>query len=586
MRFKVKTDLLNNVEMIWSVIESKSKVNIYYIILLLITSAFLEVITIGAVVPLMYILMEINQNNSKNYFVVYLIKNFPNMPSETIAVMVGLTFVVLVIINLVTKNYLLIVQVRTSMNIGRDLSVKAFDKIMRKNYEFHINSNSGEIQSLISKSYQLIYNFIQPIINIISNIVIMAFIIMGLLIINTIATLLVILSLISVYALINFYTIERTLADSKSAAMLQGKVNTIIIESLGGIRDIILNGNYNLHIEKYKCELDKLQKIYGRLQIISNIPKSSIETFGILTLLIVAYFFAKNNDFTNVIPMIGMFALAAQRILPLAQGVYSGMLQIGGNNGNINDALKVIMHPDLNNGKRKRIVFSKNIEFKSVHFKYITRNIDILQNINFRINSGDKVGVVGKTGSGKSTLIDLLMGLIKPIKGGIYVDGIELVDENRTSWMMLISHVPQSIFLINGTISENICIDQNNEVNDAEKIKKSAIDSCIHDDIMKMPDGYATRVGERGLLLSGGQIQRIGIARALFKRRPIIVLDEATSALDEETERKIIDNIKKNYVNTTILIISHRQSTLTNCDKIIHLQNGTVNLVSSKIKAF
>ena len=212
-------------------------------------------------------------------------------------------------------------------------------------------------------------------------------------------------------------------------------------------------------------------------------------------------------------------------------------------------------------------------------FRYQTSDVANLSEINFIIRKGERIGVVGATGSGKSTLIDISMGLLEPASGSVLVDGVPLSRRNIGSWQRSLAHVPQSIFLADATIAENIALGQAKESIDQDLLIQAAKQAQIYDHIRSLPQGFDARIGERGVRISGGQRQRIGIARALYKRADIIILDEATSALDNDTERSVMQSVESMSEDITVIIVAHRISTLHQCDRIIELERGRVKRI-------
>ena len=287
-----------------------------------------------------------------------------------------------------------------------------------------------------------------------------------------------------------------------------------------------------------------------------------------------------NSSNTNmVIPTVGTLAIGAQKLLPYMQQTYGSWTSLIGASASIAHVLKMIELPIDNNYKfykPNKILFQKNIITKDLSLKYADSKNYVFKNLNLIINRGDIVGILGKSGSGKSSFADVFMGLIKPTDGFIKVDGINIYDAKFPSrymdWRNSITHVPQNIFLIDSTIIENITFNTNEEF-DFKKVKDAAKKARIDKYIESLPNGYYTHVGENGVKLSGGQRQRIGIARALYKESEVLIFDEPTSALDQYTEDKIIKTIYNLKGLKTILIISHRVSSLKDCDKLIEFNS-------------
>ena len=275
--------------------------------------------------------------------------------------------------------------------------------------------------------------------------------------------------------------------------------------------------------------------------------------------------------------------MAVQRLLPLGQQVYNGWALINGSSNSIWDTLDVISVTENSDQSYFRNIqalnFDRNISFKNVSFSY-KNDQDFMKNINLTIPKGSKIGIFGSTGSGKSTIMDLLMGFISPTDGSIYIDDVILSDSNIREWQQNISHVPQKIYIQDSNIASNIALSSPNELPDSNLLNSAASKAQILNFVNASPDGFNSKVGENGALLSGGQIQRIGIARALYKNSGVIIFDEPTSALDRETEIKILDTIYSLPKEYTIFIISHNQDAIKDCDILLKLDEGKLEIQS------
>jgi ATP-binding cassette subfamily B protein len=278
------------------------------------------------------------------------------------------------------------------------------------------------------------------------------------------------------------------------------------------------------------------------------------------------------------LPVLGALALGAQRLLPLLQQLYANWAQLNAFQASLADALDLLDQPLPDDVFRKRSVepleFTDAIRFDGVRFRY---NIDgpwVLDNFNLTIPKGARIGFVGSTGSGKSTALDLLMGLLEPTQGQMLVDGQPIIGDRRRAWQQTIAHVPQSIYLSDSTLAENIAFGVPRDAIDHNRVRNAARLAQIADFIEGRPEAYGAFVGERGIRLSGGQRQRIGIARALYKQASVLVFDEATSALDNATEEAVIDAIENLNRDLTILLIAHRLTTVQRCDTIVELGQG------------
>ena len=356
-------------------------------------------------------------------------------------------------------------------------------------------------------------------------------------------------------------------------------------ESLGGIREIIIDNTHNLYIDSYKKIDIDFRMAQSSRTIIGQSPRYWMEAIGMVMIAFFSYYLAKTSDsFISVVPILGTIALAAQRMLPVMQLAYGSWANIQSGSYSMEDILDILNenNPRLEQEDSvKDFSFNHEIVLENVDFYHVNCVDPTLKGINLTIKKGQKIGIVGETGSGKSTLMDIMMGLLIPSSGNIIIDGIKIDFSSLKKWQSKISHVSQAIFLIDANVNENIAFGVTKSQMDYSLIEQSArISESLHF-IKKLKNGLESRVGERGAQLSGGQLQRIGIARALYKEKEVIFFDEATSALDLLTEEKIMSNVFELKNDLTIIMIAHRLETLKNCDFIVELKDGKVNALKS-----
>tara|TARA_Y100001978_G_C23657533_1_gene416840 strand:+ start:126 stop:1289 length:1164 start_codon:yes stop_codon:yes gene_type:complete len=355
-------------------------------------------------------------------------------------------------------------------------------------------------------------------------------------------------------------------------------------EGLGSIRDILLDGNQKTYLAIYR-KSEKLRWIKeAESQFLSTFLRYALEALGIVLISTLAIFLnLQEGDSPLILPTLGTLALASQRLLPNLNMLFSSWARIKYNSVAIKQVLEILDLPIQESESqliRSPLKIKKNILFNNVAFSYSNNSPSILKSIDLEICPEDRIGIVGKTGSGKSTLVDILMGLLEPTAGKLLVDNKNIHDPNYpqrlAKWRSAIAHVPQNVYLADRTIAENIAFGlRGNEIN-MNRVKNCAKQSYIDKFIENNDYGYNAHVGERGIKLSGGQCQRIGIARALYKNAKILILDEATSALDSYTEKVVMDRIIAFNKEVTIVIIAHRESTLKDCNKIIKIRNGQI----------
>ena len=368
-----------------------------------------------------------------------------------------------------------------------------------------------------------------------------------------------------------FFLKRRIEKEGLKRSIMQSKFYKILNETFGNFKIIKLIQNE----EKLYSEFSNISYGYARANIVSNtlsqLPRLSLETIGFSVLIgIVVYVLFQYNDANFVLPIISMYALALYRILPALNRILSNYNTILFLSNSLDIVYSDLSYTPQTEGK-DFIDFKNKIELTNVNFEY-NRNKKVLENINIIINKGDKVAFVGESGSGKSTLVDLIIGLYKPLSGEIVIDDKKLTSDNVKSYRSKVGYIPQSIYLFDGTVGENVAFGYEY---DKEKIMEVLKKANIYD-FLSSKEGIDTLVGDGGIQLSGGQKQRIGIARALYSDPEILVLDEATSALDNETEAKIMDEIYETSQDKTLLIIAHRLSTIERCDRKIMLSNGKI----------
>ena len=544
--------------------------------LMIITSMF-EVISIGAVIPFLGVLIE-----PSNIFELPAAQSFiqflgVDQPTQIIFPISAL-FAFAVLMAGAMRLLLLWASVKFSFILGVDLSVGIFTQVINQPYIAHTKQNSSDIISAISiKIVQVINGVVLSVLNMISSFIIIIAIITILLIINPGASLIAILFFSSLYLFFYLYVKQKLKVNSLNIARESNSLIKILQEALGGIRDIIIDGNQNFYRSIFWRADLVFRKSLGNNLFITNSPRYFMETFGVLLIVLLAYMLSTQSEksFADGIPVLGALALGAQRLLPVMQIFYNSWGNIKGTHFVLEEVLVFL---NINDSKTMNVIinncaFEKNIRLKDVSFGYDENSLPAINKINIDIKKGDCIGIIGKTGSGKSTLIDIMMGLLDPTHGTLEVDENVITSSNRRAWQSRIAHVPQNIYLSDSTLEENIAFGIPVEEIDSSLVRRAAISANIDSVINEWPLKYKTILGERGIRLSGGQRQRIGIARALYKQADVLFLDEATSSVDSITESSIMKAIEKLGNDVTLIIIAHRITTLKNCSRILELTN-------------
>ena len=351
-------------------------------------------------------------------------------------------------------------------------------------------------------------------------------------------------------------------------------------EGLGAIRNVLLNNTQAIYLQIYRQADRPQRQLRAKNEFLSIFPRYALEALGMVAISFLGgILILQRGSGASVVPLLGAMALGAQRLLPALQQIYNGWASLKRFNSAINSVVILLEQPlPQISDTVEAFGFKKNICLKNIHFRYAANQSEVIKGLDLNINAGERIGVIGSTGSGKSTVIDIIMGLLKPTSGRILVDGQNLHDDYEpgilTSWRNAIAIVPQSIFLADSSIAENIAFGIPRELIDFNRVREVSSQAQISNFIETLPNRYDHFVGEQGIRLSGGQRQRIGIARALYKNSSVLVLDEATSALDSQTENSIMHSIDKLSSKLTILIIAHRLSTIQSCDRVIQIENG------------
>jgi len=360
----------------------------------------------------------------------------------------------------------------------------------------------------------------------------------------------------------------------------------LLQEGIGSIRDVLLNSAQLFYIDVYR-EVDcPLRRDQAKCGFLSSYPRLVVEPSGIALISLVSYLLTVRGEGGSALPLLGTLALGAQRIIPMAQKVYEGWAQSRDAKQSLENVITLITQKLPSEElllASEPLSFSQTIRIEQVCFRYASHLPDVVKDLTLDIKRGEKIGLIGSTGSGKSTIVDLFVGLLTPTAGRIIVDGEALHDpmnsERLFAWRTSIAYVPQSIYLADSSIAENIAFGIPRCQINLPRVRLAAEHAQIASFIESTPGSYETSVGERGIRLSGGQRQRIGIARALYKQSQVLVLDEATAALDNATEKAVMQAIEKLCPHITILMIAHRLSTLVNCDRVIELAaGGSVNI--------
>ena len=564
---------------LWKHITPTRRLQFAGLMLLMITTSVAELLSIGAVIPFLGVLTAPHVALT-HYWTQKLIYVFGSGIEDHLVFALTCLFIASILLSGFLRILLLWTQTRLGHALGSDFSVTMYHRTLYQPYSVHLSRNSSEVIAGISnKAKTIVGSTLLPIMTIMSSAMLLGSILFILLHIEPVATLSAFGFVVALYVMIFVIMRQRLINISRVTSDGQTQLIKVLREGLGSIRDIIINRAQFNYWKAYKAVDTPLRRAVANAQIISISPRYLIESLGMSLIAVIAYFLydTDGSGKGGAIPVLGAIAMGAQRMLPLLQQAYSSLTLIRSGQISLSDSLDLMdqpLEPDPVNSLT--LPFERSIVFRNVTFKFSTDSPEVLHSLNVKISKGSRVGVVGRTGAGKSTFLDVLMGLLSPTKGELLIDGVVIDDRNRQGWLKHIAHVPQNIYLFDGTVEENIAFGELKENINRDRIRTAARGAHIADFIESLRLSYDSHVGERGVKLSGGQRQRIAIARALYRKADVVVFDEATSALDVETERQVMNEVDSLGIGCTTILVSHRLSALKDCDQIIEIDNGRI----------
>ena len=566
---------------IWGYLSQRRRVQIGLLLLMMFTSGVAELVSLSAVLPFLAVLSDperlwshpVVQGLAKS--VGFTAAGQLILPAMTIFAGAAVLAAMVRLANLWLNS-------RLVAAIGSDLSCEAYRRTLYQPYWVHLRRNSSSVITATVTQINLTVSALNALLQLLTAAVVASGLLIGLLLIDWPTALAVSILFGSAYGWLAGSTRWKLRSNGEKIAEATNQQLKALQEGLGAIRDVLLDSSQATYLEIYLRADRPQRQLQAQNQYFSAYPRYVLEALGTAALaLLGGLLVLQRGSGTLVIPLLGAFALGAQRLLPALQQVYNGWASLKSNNAAISDVLAILQQP-LPAGLQlaEPMPLRKRVRLETVGFRYAQDLPEVLSQLTLQIRPGERIGVIGSTGSGKSTLVDLMMGLLEPTSGKIMVDDNDIYDRNHperlNAWRASIAHVPQVIYLADSTIAENIAFGIHPLEIDMERVRRAARQAQIDSFIEASDQGYKSLVGERGIRLSGGQRQRIGIARALYKQANVLVFDEATCALDNDTERAVMHAIEGLSRNLTLVMIAHRLSTLSNCDRVIELRGGCI----------
>ena len=570
---------LNILISIYKILPRHWKIKIGTLLCLMVLGAFFEFITIGSVAP--FIAVLIDPEATISFLERFVNIKFHELGYVKTTIFLTAIFVLFVIVSTVVRWLVLRLSIKFSYDCSAYFGSLIFNNIIHKDFTYLNSTNSGTLVALISrKSGQLATDAIFPALTIVNSLVVIFPIVIYVVYLSPIISFFITAVFLSFYVLYFIFLSKIFEKNSQIISNSSSSLFKIINESLGSLRSIILDDKRDFFYNQFITTNNTLQNTLGKNSFFSQIPRVTLEVLGIIILVFTSLIlvFVSDNKL-NVISSIGVIVFASQRLIPLVQNAYRSWSTIMGEYHSLAEAVDLAMFEKkvpINGGA---LDFQHSINFKNVSFTYDDGQDLTISELNFRIKKGEKIALIGASGSGKSTLLDLIAGLISPSSGSISIDDTELSNANIDHWQRNVSYAPQHVYILDGTLEENIAFGVGKGDFDRQKFIE-CINVCGLDELTELRSKKSIfNLGDNGAQLSGGQRQRVGIARALYKAAPLLILDEATGNLDVSSEREVLKNIFNVYPDCTCIFISHRKENLDIFERTHVLEYG-------KIKSF
>jgi len=544
------------------------------VFVLLLLNSVLELAGLGALIPLFISILQPDAFDQGWLKAMYDFSGLESTTSFTLALS-GLIFVFILLKNLVSL-WIVYYQAKFSYGLYRYFATRLQRFFYRKGFLYFKSHNSNEIvRDINTVPAMFAQNLLLSLLGLLTEMAVLLLIVVSITIYDPKIMLMLAAIVVPVFVLFYQSVKNRITALAIEANEIQAETNKNLYQSIFGYVDVMINNNKEWFFEVYHKNVKRMSQIRTKQFVYNLMPTKVIETTMILGILvIIAYGVTMLPTRGDLLVLLGVFALAAYRILPSVNRMMMALMNVKSYQFTIGVVEKT-KHLENLHEEEAPLDFRNSIDVKDLNYHYPGKNNAVLTNINFSVKRGESIGFIGRSGSGKTTLANILLGFLKPTKGEILIDGVALDEAHLVAWRHLVGYVQQEVFLVDGTLAENIALGYGDI--DRKQVEKVAERASLNELIAELPNGIDTNVGERGTRLSGGQRQRVGIARALYSGAKVLFFDEATSSLDTETEKEITEAINNlSGGDLTMFIIAHRHSTLKYCDRIIEINNGEI----------
>ncbi len=569
---------------IYGMLNPEERNKVVLILFMVLIMAFLEVLGAASIVPFIAVLSNPDLVHESRIF------RFVFSYSQTVGVrsidqfmyVLGILLFVMLVITLSFKALTTYVQTRFLHACEYGISSRLVEGYIRQPYSWFLARNSSDLgKNILSEVNSLVENGILPLMTLITQLTVAIALLILLIAVDPTLAFIVGLTLSFAYSII-FFVVSGILKKLGQARVVANQKRFLSVsEAFGAIKELKVSGLERAYVDRFSIPARTYSRVQASAQVIGSMPRFALEVvaFGGL-LLVILYLMSKLDTFEKALPIISLYAFAGYRLMPSLQQIYSSLTQLKFAARLVETLFQDYEALDTSEPKmvkRGQFTFDEYIRLEDVSYVYPNSASPALKSLNLCIQANTVVAFVGSTGSGKTTVVDVILGLLVSTKGQLIVDGQVVTKDNLCDWQSMIGYVPQHIFLTDDTVAANIAFGVPACDVDLNAVWRAAEIAQLHDFIVNdLSDGYDTLVGERGVRLSGGQRQRIGIARALYRDPKLLILDEGTSALDNVTERKVMSGIHKQSYDTTVILIAHRLSTVRYCDQIFVMDSGEI----------
>ena len=566
---------------IWSHLGARRRSQLAALLVVMLLSSLAELVSLGAVLPFLGVLSDPEHLLQQPAMRVLAGLVGVTQPSQLL-LPATIAFALAAVLAAVIRLLNVWLNGQLAAAIGSDLSCEAYRRTLYQPYGMHVQRNSSAVISAATTQVDLTTAALTSLLQMITAALVAIGLLCGLVLVDWVVALAAAALFGSMYCVLALATRRELRSNGDRIAVSTQQQLKALQEGIGAIRDILLDNSQPVYMRMYQQADRPRRRLLARNFYLGIFPRYALEALGLVAIaLLGALLVSQRGGPAAVVPLLGVMALGAQRLLPMLQQLYSAWATLKGCAAAMAEVLDMLNQPlPVTIKSVVPLPFRQSLTLDKVSFRYGAQLPNVLNQLSLTIFPGERIGLIGSTGSGKSTTVDLLMGLLEPSSGCVHVDGDSIHDPSRperlNAWRAAIAHVPQTIYLADSSIAENIAFGISREHIDFARVRQAAKQAQIDGFIESCSEGYDTFVGERGIRLSGGQRQRIGIARALYKKVNVLVFDEATSALDDDTERSVVEAIEGLSKDLTLVMIAHRLSTLQRCDRVIRLEQGVL----------